>query len=151
MKMNRLILKAAFLLIFLPIKAFAQEPAVKIDASDVDAPQIFTYVTQMPQPPYELTTYLSSHCMYPSSAARKGMQGHVRVQFVLDEQGDISDITLLNHVCPAIDSEAVRVVREMPRWNPGIQAGRPVKVYYTIPIEFKLDGVAAPALTAQAY
>ncbi len=104
-------------------------------------PQIFTYVEQMPEFPggtAELMKYLSKNIRYPPVARENGIEGRVVLQFVVDERGHISDIVPLREIGGGTTEEAIRVVKSMPPWKPGRQNGNPVKVYFKLPITFKL-------------
>jgi len=72
-------------------------------------------------------------------AREHDIEGRAVVRFVVNKDGSVSDATLRKHVSPEIDAEALRVVSGMPRWKPGIQNDEPVKVYFTIPIVFRLE------------
>ncbi|MCS6991710.1 MAG: TonB family protein [Chitinophagales bacterium] len=104
-------------------------------------PQIFTYVEQMPEFPggqAELMKYLQKNIRYPPAARENGIEGRVVLQFVVDENGNISDIVPLREIGGGTTEEAIRVVKSMPPWKPGRQNGQPVKVYFKLPITFKL-------------
>ena len=103
--------------------------------------KIFDVVEERPSFPggdAALTQWLSNNIRYPESAASNGIQGRVVVQFVISRTGVIRDVKVLRGVDPALDREAMRVVRSMPRWTPGKQAGVQVNVRYTLPITFRL-------------
>ncbi len=86
-----------------------------------------------------LYKWLSDHINYPSVAAEEGVQGRVIVEFVVSKTGDVENVHVLRGRHPALDKEAVRVVKGMPKWNPGRNNGQPVKVTYTLPVTFKLQ------------
>jgi protein TonB len=102
-------------------------------------PAIFTYVEQMPEPPFDVNGYLSDNLRYPDAAREAGIEGRVVVKFVVNEDGDISDAQVVRGVNGDLDAEALRVIRKMPKWKPGKQNGRPVKVYYTVPVSYRLE------------
>ena len=83
--------------------------------------------------------WLAKHMQYPPMAAENGIQGRVTVGFVVEKNGTISNVRVLRGVDPSLDKEAVRVVKSMPKWNPGMQNGEPVRVNYTVPVNFKLQ------------
>ncbi len=85
-----------------------------------------------------LFEYLSKNIRYPILAERNHLEGMVIVQFVVNEEGAISDIVVLKKLGGGTDEEAVRVIKNMPAWSPGKQSGRPVKVRFTLPIRFTL-------------
>lgn len=102
-------------------------------------PAIFTYVEQMPTPSVEIGTYLAQHIHYPEAAKEGGIEGKVILKFVVNEDGGISDITVLRGIGGGCDEEAKRVLAGMPKWKPGKQNGRAVKVYFNLPVVFKLQ------------
>lgn len=114
----------------------------KKDADMKDAPKIFTYVEQMPVPPFKIGEYLSENVKYPEEAIKAGIEGRVIVKFTVMEDGSIDSARIFKGVAPLLDEEAVRVVKEMPRWKPGMQEGKAVRVYFTLPIQFKLEDPA---------
>lgn len=103
------------------------------------APSVFNYVEQMPQPPYDFGKYLSENIHYPDSAREKNIEGRVIIRFVVNEDGHISDCAIVKSVSGDCDTEALRVIKNMPAWKPGRQNGKEVKVYYNQPISFKLE------------
>jgi TonB family protein len=119
----------------------------------VNVNQIFTIVDQAPQfsgGREALQSYLASTLEYPEIARRAGIQGMVVVQFVVNEQGQILDPVVLRNLGAGLDEEALRAVRNMPRWEPGVHKGVPVKVRFTLPIPFKLpEGTPATSPESQ--
>ncbi len=102
-------------------------------------PQIFTYVEQMPQPSVDINAYLSKNLHYPDAARENNIEGRVILQFVVNEDGVVSDIQVMRGIGGGCDEEAVRVLKAMPPWKPGKQNGKAVKVRYNLPISFKLE------------
>ena len=110
---------------------------------DVKPEQIFQSVEQMPQFPggeAALMKFLSSHINYPPMAAENDVQGKVIVQFVVDKTGKVGEVKVVRSVDKDLDHEAIRVCQALPKFTPGRQNGRPVSVWYTLPIQFKLQG-----------
>lgn len=104
--------------------------------------QVFTVVEQMPKFPggeQALMQYIARSIKYPEEAQRSGVQGRVISSFVVDEQGQIKDITVVRGVHASLDEEAVRVIAQSPKWEPGRQRGKSVQVRYTLPILFRLQ------------
>ena len=104
--------------------------------------KIFTVVEQMPMFPggdAALMQYLSSNIHYPAVAAENGVQGRVVVGFVVERDGSITDVNVMRSVDPSLDREAMRVVKNMPRWTPGKQNGSAVRVKYQVPVMFRLQ------------
>ncbi|MDE6369463.1 MAG: energy transducer TonB [Muribaculaceae bacterium] len=83
--------------------------------------------------------WLGDHINYPPVAAEEGVQGKVIVEFVVSKTGSIENVRVLRGRHPALDKEAIRVVKAMPKWNPGRNNGNAVKVTYTLPVTFKLQ------------
>jgi TonB family protein len=107
------------------------------------AETIFQVVEQMPEfkgGMTKLREYVNKNLRYPAGAARRNVQGNVFVGFVVGRNGEIENTQVLKGVDPALDAEALRVINGMPRWNPGKQSGKPVKVRYSLPIRFVMDG-----------
>jgi protein TonB len=105
-------------------------------------PEIFMYVEQMPEFPggqTELIKFLQKNLRYPAAARENGLEGKVVLQFVVNEAGNISDIQVVRDIGGGTAEEAVRVVKSMPPWKPGKQNGNAVKVYFKLPVTFKLN------------
>ncbi len=88
----------------------------------------------------EMMKFLQQNVKYPKEAQDQGKQGRVIVQFVVNKDGSISNDTIVRSVDPLLDAEALRVVRSMPNWTPGKQRGKEVRVRFTLPVTFRLDG-----------
>lgn len=87
----------------------------------------------------ELRKYLTENTQYPRLARENKIQGNVALTFVIDEVGQISDVTILRDIGGGCSKEAVRIVNSMPCWSPGEANGNPVKVRFTLPVRFKLE------------
>ena len=105
--------------------------------------EVFRSVEQMPQFPGgedALRKYLASHVNYPPMAAENNVQGKVVVQFVVEKDGKVGEVKVVRSVDKDLDREAVRVCKSLPKFTPGRQNGQPVRVWYTLPVQFKLQG-----------
>lgn len=109
---------------------------------------IFEVVEKMPEFPgggmAALMEYLGKSVKYPEEAVKKGTQGRVTVQFVVEKDGSITHTKTLRGIDPELDKEAVRVISAMPRWKPGMQRGQAVRVRFTVPVVFRLQGDSTP-------
>ncbi|MBQ8116029.1 MAG: energy transducer TonB [Prevotella sp.] len=120
-------------------------PCYKLSTIETDenrTDKVFDKVEQMPSFPggqSALINYLKSNIKYPVIAEENGIQGRVVVQFVIGEDGSISDVRVAKSVDPSLDKEAVRVIKNMPKWIPGKLNGQSVKVRYTMPVTFRLN------------
>ena len=85
-----------------------------------------------------LMRYLASSVKYPTIAEQNNIQGRVYIQFVINAKGEVTNVTILRGIHPSLDKEAIRVVENMPNWKPGKQRNTPVRVSYTVPINFVL-------------
>jgi protein TonB len=84
--------------------------------------------------------YLQSHINYPPMAAEMNVQGKVIVQFVVDKTGKVGEVKVVRSVDKELDREAARVCKSLPKFTPGRQNGQAVSVWYTLPVNFKLQG-----------
>ena len=104
--------------------------------------EIFVVVENMPEFPggeMALRRYINTAIKYPTIAQENGIQGKVFINFVVDRDGSISNAKIFRGVDPSIDKEALRVVMSLPKWKPGMQRGKTVRVSYTVPISFQLN------------
>ena len=109
------------------------------DMSSEDADKIYTIAEQMPSFKGNVNSWLSSHIQYPAVAAENGVQGRVIVKFVVTAEGYVRQAQVVRGVDSSLDREAVRVVNSMPAWNPGMNNGRYVNVWFSLPLTFKLQ------------
>ena len=103
--------------------------------------QVFDIVEQMPEYPGGLPAlldYLNQNVKYPEDAEKQKIEGRVLAVFVVETDGSISNVEVVKPVFPSLDAEAVRVLAAMPKWTPGKQSGKLVRVKYTVPINFNL-------------
>jgi protein TonB len=106
------------------------------------AEQIYDIVEEMPEYPggqEAMFKFLSQSIVYPQEMVDAGVRGRVYVEFIVRQDGGITDATVLRGVAGPLDQEAIRVVKTMPKWMPGRQNGKPVDVRYRLPIAFHLD------------
>ena len=125
------------------IKYTAPVAVQEEEEEEPEEQEIFQVVEQMPEYPdggmAGLMKYLSGAIRYPAIAAENGVQGRVTVQFVVNRDGSIVDAQVVRGVDPYLDKEALRVINSMPKWKPGMQRGKPVRVRYTVPVNFRLQ------------
>ncbi|MCK5105868.1 MAG: energy transducer TonB, partial [Cyclobacteriaceae bacterium] len=108
---------------------------------DEDVDEIFTIVEDQPLPKGGMSAfyqYVQKKLKYPAQARRMGIEGKVFVQFVVDKDGTLTEVTAVKGIGAGCDQEAVRVIEGAPKWKPGKQRGRSVKVRMILPITFKL-------------
>ena len=113
-----------------------------VTQAEPEPEKVFDMVEQMPAFPggmQELMVYLGKNIKYPTIAQENGTQGRVIIQFVVERDGTISDVRVARGVDPYLDKEAVRVVKSMPKWIPGKQNGKAVRVKFTVPVMFRLQ------------
>ena len=104
-------------------------------------PEYFDVVEQMPEFPggaQALFGFVAKNIHYPKAAEDAGIQGRVIVTFVVMKDGSIGEVKVAKGVSPELDEEAVRCVKSMPKWKPGMQRGQAVNVKFTMPISFAL-------------
>ena len=130
------------------VVAFAN-PKVKSETEEVAAEKITSteilvkktteedHTPEFPGKEEALIQYLSENLKYPKAVAEQGIEGMVMLQFTIKKDGSIDDIKVLRGVHPDLDAEAIRVVKEMPKWEPGTKDGEAIDVKYALPIKFK--------------
>ena len=117
------------------VKAVSVEP-------EEDVNKAYDKVEMMPEYPGGVTAmikFISQNLEYPKVCQENGTQGRVGVRFIVGRDGTISNVNVLKSVDPFLDKEAVRVIKAMPRWKPGMHKGKPVNVSYVVPVNFKLQ------------
>jgi TonB family protein len=110
---------------------------------------VYQIVEQMPEFPggaEALIEHVGKNIVYPEEAKKKEIQGRVFIGFVVEKDGSINEVKVLRGIGGGCDEEAVRVIKGMPKWKPGMQEGKPVRVSYQMPIVFKLDDAAKNGL-----
>ena len=103
--------------------------------------EVFDVVEQMPEYPggiQALFEYLQQNVKYPEDAVKQKIEGRVIATFVVETDGSINNVEVVKPAFPSLDAEAVRVLSAMPKWTPGMQSGKVVRVKYTVPINFNL-------------
>lgn len=119
------------------------EVIVEEPAKPEEDETVFAAVEQMPQFPggdAEMLKFISNNIVYPAAAAENNIQGRVVVQFVVKKDGTIGEVKIARGKDPDLDKEAIRVVKSLPRFVPGKMNGQAVNVWYTLPVNFKLQG-----------
>ena len=118
-------------------------PPVEAPVEEEEEEVIFVVVESMPEFPggqQALFKYLAENVKYPVIAQENGIQGRVICQFVVNKDGSIVDVVAVRSSGePSLDKEAIRVIQSMPKWKPGKQRGKPVRVKYTVPVNFRLQ------------
>ena len=118
-------------------------PPVEAPVEEEEEEEIFMVVESMPEFPggqQALFKYLAENVKYPVIAQENGIQGRVICQFVVNKDGSIVDVVAVRSSGePSLDKEAIRVIKSMPKWKPGKQRGKPVRVKYTVPVNFRLQ------------
>ena len=109
---------------------------VEVEEEEPEEQQIFQVVEEMPEFPggmAECLKFLGKNIKYPTISQENGVQGKVIVQFVVNKDGSIVDPVVVRSVDPYLDKEALRVIKTIPKWKPGKQRGKAVRVKYTVP------------------
>lgn len=119
-------------------------PPPSEDERNVDLPKdslIFMVVEDSPQFPGgkdSMKVFIKKNLRYPKRAKRNSIEGTVYLTFVVEKDGSLSNIKILRGIGAGCDEEAMRIVRSMPEWKPGMQRGKPVRVQYNMPVRFRL-------------
>ncbi len=120
-----------------PVPSIAQQP-LRSKTDTLKPEPVFRIVDQMPQFDGDLKTFLNQTLRYPEDAREAKIEGRVVVQFVIEPDGQVTTPRVERGAYPSLDAEAIRIIKLMPRWKPGKQNGHAVRVFYRIPITFKL-------------
>ena len=123
------------------VKAETGEDTVQIKSAE-PTDKVYQVVEQMPTfkgGDAALMKYLSENIKYPEAAEKAGEQGRVVVSFTVEKDGTVADVKVARSVTPTLDAEAVRVIKAMPKWVPGKQDGKFVRVKYNVPVSFRLQ------------
>lgn len=121
-----------------PVSPEAKEAPADSTAKE----EVFMVAEQMPEYPggmKEMLKFLQENVKYPENAMKNNVQGRVIVQFVIEKDGTPTEFKVLRSVDPDLDAEALRVMKAMPKWKPGMQKGQVVRVKFTVPVSFKLQ------------
>ncbi|MBR3896492.1 MAG: energy transducer TonB [Bacteroidaceae bacterium] len=145
--------KALFLLFILAIgqfiscgtnKSTQRNDTSYVEAKDkIETDKVYQVVEKMPEFPggkQRLLNWVMKNIQYPAEARRKGVQGRVVITFVINKNGKAVEPLIVQSVDPLLDKEAIRLVNSMPKWEPGEEKGEPVRVKFTMPINFRLSG-----------
>lgn len=122
--------------IFLTNMAFCQEEK-KVSVDD----EVFVVAEEQAEFPGgvdSMFAYIHKNLKYPELAKEKGIQGRVFVQFVIEKDGSISNVKILRGIGGGCDEAAMEMIKNMPKWKPGKQRGKPVRFQYVLPIKFEL-------------
>lgn len=125
--------KAQQVVVFTPPAVEEEDPAEN---------QIFTIVEQKPEFPggeAALLSWIGKNIKYPVVAAENGIQGRVVCKFVVNKDGKVGNVEVIRSVDPSLDKEAIRVLSQLPPFKPGMQRGKPVRVFYIVPVMFRLQ------------
>ncbi|MDR0845628.1 MAG: TonB family protein [Tannerella sp.] len=117
-------------------------PAVVVEEEEESENHVFMLVEKMPEFPggqVALMNWIAKAIKYPVVAQENGISGRVTCQFVVNKDGTIVDAEVVRSIDPSLDKEALRVISIMPKWTPGEQRGKPVRVKFTVPIAFRLQ------------
>jgi TonB family protein len=120
----------------------SQDPKTADQAKPVAGQEVFTEVEEMPSFPggdEARVRFMIENIKYPENAKKNGIQGKVFVQFIVEKDGKITNVKVIRGFNKECDEEAVRVIKLMPKWNPGKQKGQAVRVQFVLPIKFALD------------
>jgi protein TonB len=115
---------------------------VQEEVKEEEAPvEVFVVVEEMPTYPggdKALMDFINGNIVYPEIAKENNIQGRVILRFCVTYKGAVDQVTVLKPVDPALDNEAIRVIKMLPPWKPGKQGGKPVNVWYSVPVTFQL-------------
>jgi protein TonB len=115
---------------------------VEEEEEEADENYVFLTVEKMPEFPggdAALLKWIGDHINYPTIAAENGIEGRVYCAFTVNSDGSVTDVIVARPIDPNLDKEAIRVLKGLPKFKPGEQRGKPVRVRYSVPVRFKLQ------------
>ncbi len=115
------------------------ENGIEFQTNGIDTLCIIDSMPEFPGGLLKMTEFLSNNIIYPKKARRDEVEGRLVLSFVVDKSGKIQNILVIKSVRADLDNEAIRVVKNMPKWKPGVQKGSCVQVQYQLPVMFKLN------------
>jgi len=124
------------------VDTYTAPVAVVEEEEEVEENFVFVTVEDMPEFPggnVALLKWISDNVSYPTIAAENGIEGRVYCQFVVNADGSVSEVVVVRPLDPNLDKEAIRVLRLLPKFKPGQQRGKPVRVKYSVPVRFQLQ------------
>ena len=130
------------LLLAIPAVGFSQfkeDKDLMDPAADTVGKLVYQFVDQMPACTVNVGSFFGANLHYPDKARKKNVEGRVIIKFIVNEDGSISNLEATTHLGSGLEEEGIRVMKLMPKWKPGRQNGKPVKVYFTQPITFRLQ------------
>lgn len=131
-------MKKLILLSLMAVLCLMTASAQKIVVSQ-SKQNVYDMVEQMPEFPGGMPAmidFLQANLKYPEDAIKQNVGGRVLVMFVVEPDGSLSNVGVARKVFPSLDAEAIRVVKTMPKWKPGKEKGKPVRVNFTLPVVF---------------
>lgn len=137
-------MKLLFIVIFFSFTylfSTAQKDSTQVDNKNLEE-TTFIVVEQMPEYPggnLELRKHIAMNMEYPQQALSNGITGTIYVRFIVSKTGNVENIEIVRGIDPLLNNEAIRVIKTLKQFKPGMQGGKPVNVWFTIPISFKLD------------
>ena len=124
------------------VDLFSTDEPEKVEKQENSGPDFFTIVEDMPTYPggdEAFFQFIASNTKYPPEAKKRGVTGVVYVSYIVNTQGNVQDVRVVRGVDPLLDAEAVRVVKKLKGFSPGMQRGKPVNVQFTLPVRFYLQ------------
>lgn len=115
------------------------EVAVPLPPQDDKVYEVVEVMPEFPGGQNELLKYLARNIKYPEESVKNKEEGRVSLTFIVNKDGSISDVKVVRNATPALDAEAIRIVKSMPNWTPGKEKGKDVRVAYTVPVTFRLQ------------
>ncbi|MCF8451436.1 MAG: energy transducer TonB [Taibaiella sp.] len=136
--MYKLLLSASLLLF--AVGSFAQSIPDTLPMPTIAGVMVYDSADVKPKAEYDMNRFLAEVIRYPDEAREDNIEGRVMVKIVINEDGSVSHPVILKSPHESLSEEVLRVIALMPAWTPGVKDGKPVKVYFTLPITFKLEG-----------
>lgn len=151
---TKILLIVSFISVFTfssSVQASLTEGTLMVDKRNTTLREKTEIIPSFPGGQEAMDKFIKDNIKYPQAVLRSGIQGQVKIRFCVSETGEIEDVDILNGLFPSCDAEAKRVVKSMPKWNPGMKDGVNVPVYFSIPINFRMNKKQKEFLTDVVY
>ncbi|MBR4651071.1 MAG: energy transducer TonB [Prevotella sp.] len=120
------------------IEETEEEPPINLNGDDEEILKIVEELPEYPGGMGEFVKWLTANLKYPDTALKRNIKGKVMISFIVNKDGTVTDIKLVKSVNKLLDEEALRVVRLMPNWKPGLEKGKPCRTMVALPIVFEI-------------
>ncbi|MDD3040938.1 energy transducer TonB [Bacteroides sp.] len=129
-----------FIVLIMSLTVYAHSTKADVNPNQSDD-KVYKRVNVMPSYPggaEGILSFIAKNIRYPKDALESGKQGTVICEFIINKDGSFSDIVVKKSIFPSLDKEAIRVIKSFPKWKPGLEDGKAVRILYSLPVNFRI-------------